>query len=150
MPAMERGPHVNVAAFCETTILGQDGALSLIRIIDTVTQTATGPDPPSAMPAFVVNAKLAITLRADEARGRYALMFRPEAPDGRHLPEQEQAIQFEGGHAGVNLIVGVQFAADLEGVYWFDVIFMAAEGEERLLTRVPLRVVYQPQRTPGQ
>lgn len=149
MPAMEKGPFINAAAFCETTIIANDGTISLIRVIDTVTQTATGVDPPSVMPAFVVSAKLAIVLKAGETRGRYAIKLRPEAPDGRHLPEQEQAIQLDGGHSGLNLISDVQFAVELEGIYWFDVIFVAGEGEERLLTRVPLRIVYQPEKTPS-
>jgi hypothetical protein len=33
-----------------------------------------------------------------------------------------------------------------EGTYWFDVLFSPGSGlEDRLLTRIPLRVVYQPQ-----
>jgi hypothetical protein len=38
-------------------------------------------------------------------------------------------------------MVRVDFVADVEGLYWIDVLF---EGE--LLTRMPLRVLYQPQR----
>lgn len=149
MATMERGPYVNAASFCENTLIGEDGTLSLIRMIDTVTQTATGPDPPATMPAFVVRTKLAVVLKAGEARGRYAIKLRPEAPDGRQLPEQEQAIQLEGGYSGINVITDVQVAVELEGVYWFDIIFVAGPGEERLLTRVPLRVMYLPQKTPS-
>src|SRR4051812_3454528 len=115
MPAMEKGPYLGTAVFCETAILGQDGAVSLIRIIDTVTQAAVWPDPPEAMPPFVVNSKLAIMLKAGEARGRYRIKLQPEAPDGRALPAQEQTIQLDGGgHTGVNVLIDVQFAVDLE------------------------------------
>lgn len=147
MTAMERGPHLNIAAFCDNVIEGKDGTISLIRIVDTITQAATGPDPPAQMPPFIINSTLVVSLKPDEARGRYSVKIRPEAPDGRQLPAPEQAIQLEGGIRGINLIIGMQLAVELEGVYWFDVLFVAAPGDERLLTRVPLRVVYQPQRT---
>ena len=144
---MESGPHVNVAVFCDAAVVGEDSALSLIRIIDTVTQRAEGPDPPEEMPPFIVQTKLVITLKADKARGRYKLKVRAEAPDGRQLPAQEQFIHLEGGYTGLNVLTDVQLGVDLEGVYWFDVLFEPARGEERLLTRVPLRIQYQPQKT---
>lgn len=145
---MERGPHLSAAVFCETVIEAKDNTISLIRIIDTVTQTATGPEPPAQMPAFLISTKLVISLKADQARGRYAIKVRPEAPDGRQLVTHEQAVQLGGGERGVNLIVEMTFPAELEGVYWFDVLFMASPEDEKLLTRVPLRIVYQPQKLP--
>lgn len=149
MTKMESGPHINVAVFCDGTVVGEDKALSIIRIIDTVTQQAIGAEPPDEMPPFVVKTKLVVSLKADQARGRYKLKLRPEAPDGRHLPVQEQVVHLEGGHTGVNVIVDVNLGVDLEGVYWFDVLLEVAPGTDRLLTRIPLRVVYQPQRTAG-
>src|SRR4051794_33369007 len=139
MARMERGPHLQAAVFCDMTIVGQDGTLSIIRIVDQITQTTTGPEPPQTMPAFVLATKMVIILKADEARGRYSLKIRPEAPDGRQLPAMEQALQLDGGHRGVNLLVDVHLAVDLEGVYWFDILFVPAPDEERLLTRVPLQ-----------
>jgi hypothetical protein len=144
---MERGPYLNTAVFCDMTLLGNDGTLSIIRIVDTVTQTATGPEPPPQMPAFVLKTKLAVVLKAGDARGRFGLKITGEAPDGRQLPTQEHAIHLDGDHHGINLIVDVTLAVDLEGLYWFDLFFVAAPDDERLLTRVPLRVLYQPQRT---
>lgn len=144
---MESGPHINAAVFCDSALIGNDGALSLIRIIDTVTQTTTGDDPPEQMPAFVMDTKLVISVKAGEARGRYKIKLRPEAPDGRHMRTEDYAIQLEGGHSGVNLITDVHIRLELEGIYWFDILFVAAPGNERLLTRVPLRVLYQPQKT---
>ncbi len=38
------------------------------------------------------------------------------------------------------------FAVDREGLWWFDVLFGDAET---LLARIPLKVNYHPQRTPG-
>lgn len=144
---MDSGPFVNVAAFCDMTLLGQDGTLSVIRIIDQVTNEAAGPEPPEQMPPFLFQAKLVLALKAGDARGRFAIKLRPEAPDGRTLPIHENTVHLDGGHTGVNLITEVQIGIDLEGLYWFDVIFVAAPGEERVLTRVPLRVLYSRRRT---
>jgi hypothetical protein len=147
--AMEKGPYLVVAVFCDMTLIGQDSTLSIIRIVDAVTQTVAVPDPPDVMPAFLLTTKLVVMLKAGEARGRYTVRIRPEAPDGRELPSVDQVIQLEGGYTGANLLIDVNLAVDLEGVYWFDVFFVAAPGEERLLTRVPLRVLYQPQKIGG-
>jgi hypothetical protein len=58
---------------------------------------------------------------------------------------QEAALPvlLEGEERGVNLLLGVAFQAEQEGLYWFNVFF---GDREVLLTRVPLRIVYQPQR----
>jgi hypothetical protein len=146
---MSRGPFVNVAVFCDSTVLGNDNALSIIRIIDTVTTAAEGDDPPDQMPPFVFKSNLVIAMKAGEARGRYALKLRPEAPDGRQLESRETPIQLEGGHTGVNVLTEVAFGIDQEGLWWFDVLFVAAKDAEQLLTRVPLRVVYEPRRRPA-
>ncbi len=48
--SFEEGPYVQVAAFCDSIIEDKTGALSLIRIIDTLTHTERGPAPPPEMP----------------------------------------------------------------------------------------------------
>jgi len=42
----ETGPHIVNATFCEKVLIEPDGVLSLIRLVDRFTQTATGPEPP--------------------------------------------------------------------------------------------------------
>lgn len=144
----DTGPHLITCVFCEKVIEDKEGVLSLIRIVDRITQTATGSEPPEQMPPFILDTlQLAITLKADQARGRYAIKVRPEDPGGRQLPAFEAPLQLVGGNQGVNLIMALQFAVELEGVYWFDVFFVAAKNDDRLLTRLPLEVIYQPQKT---
>ena len=47
---------------------------------------------------------------------------------------------FEGDDRGVNVNLNLQgFAFDLEGLYWFDITI-----NDNLLTRVPMRINYQP------
>ena len=47
-------------------------------------------------------------------------------------------VVFEGEDRGTNLILTLNIVVDQEGVYWFDVLL-----EDELLTRIPLRILYQ-------
>jgi hypothetical protein len=144
------GPHLLAALICEKVLNEQDGVLSAIRIIDRIQQTAVGPDAPEQMQPFVVdNLTLLITIKSDQARGRYGIKVRPEEPSGVQLPPMEQAITIQPGPTGVNLIMPFVLAIQAEGVYWFDVFLTGpAPQADRLLTRVPLEVIYSPQRPP--
>jgi hypothetical protein len=152
MAAGYTGPHLQVAAFCERVIEDKQGVLSLIRLVDQITNTVVGPDVPDQMPAFMVtDLVMVVTLKADQARGRYALKVRPEDPSGRHMPVMQTPVHLEGGERGVNVLLPLQFHVELEGLYWFDILFSAGGGhEDRLLSRIPLRVIYRPQRLAAQ
>ncbi len=146
------GPHLVTAVLCEKVLQEQDGVLSVIRIIDRVIQSAAGPEVPDQMPPFISdNLTLLVALRADQARGRFGIKIRPEAPGGIQLPPVENSVTLQPGSAGVNLIMPMAFPISEEGVYWFDVFLTqpAASAAERLLTRVPLEVHYSPQKQPS-
>ena len=144
------GPHIQVAAFCEKAITEEGtGVLSLIGFVEKITQTAVGAGVPDEMPAFSLNSlTLAICLWADQARGRYSVKIRPENPSGQQMASMTMPIQLEGGPRGVNLITQMNFPIEHEGTYWFDILFSPGSGEnDRLLSRVPLEVIYRPQPT---
>lgn len=144
----ERGPYLVVAAFCERALQERDGVLSLIRIIDKWTTAVTGPGPmvPDRMPPVPVNLTLAVVLKPGEARGRFMVKVRPEAPSGLRLPDVELPVLFSGApDAGANLLFGINMIATEEGVYWFDTLL-----DDQLITRTPLRIEYSPRRTGGQ
>jgi hypothetical protein len=151
-PTERRGPFLQLACFCEKVITDNTGVLSLIRVVDRFTQTIAATDVPDQMPPFVLSdLSLVVSLKAGEARGRYALKIRPEDPSGVQLPAFEVPVQLTPGNAGINYITPFQLAVQHEGVYWFDVLFAPGAGaEDWLLTRMPLEVLYQPQRlAPG-
>lgn len=142
------GPHVQVAAFCEKVIVEQGtGKLSLIGLVEQVTNSAVGPEVPDVMPPFSLNAlTLAVCIWADQARGRYAIKIRPEDPSGHQLDALSAPIQLEGGPRGVNVITQMNLLVEHEGTYWFDILFATGTTDDgRLLTRVPLEVLYRPQ-----
>ena len=96
----------------------------LIRLVDRFTQTATGIEPPDQMPPFVITERelrLLITLKADQAKGRSTIKIIAEAPSGLRTPVGESDVNLQGGSSGVNLDIGVKFAFQHEGVYWFEV-----------------------------
>lgn len=144
------GPYVAVAAACEKVLQEQDGVLSLIRLIDRLIINAAGPEAPDEMPPVPVQFTLVLVMKAGGARGRYSIHLTMEAPSGEKMAmELNLPLVMEGEDRGVNLVIPVGIAVEQEGLYWFDVYLAdprVPDHEEELLTRVPLRVVYQPQR----
>lgn len=138
------GPYLQLATFCDQVITDKDDVLSLIRVIDRVTQQTAGPNPPTEMPPVKLNLVLVISLKPGSSRGRDAILVRPEAPSGQQLEGHDLPVHFEGGNRGINLILRIELTAEMEGLYWFDVIL---RSQDKLLTRVPLEILYQPIRT---
>ena len=102
------------------------------------------------MPPFVLgNLTMVIQLRSDQARGRYTLKVRPEDPSGIQLPVVEVPAHLEGGIRPLTVQAPLQLAINLEKLYWFDVLFHPGGDEPvRLVSRIPLEIVYAPQRSP--
>jgi hypothetical protein len=150
MPAHSTGPHVQVATFCEKVIRDASGQLSLIGLTAGVAQGAVGPEVPDEMPPFQLGGlTLVLTLWSDQAKGRFELKVRPEAPNGQQLDAIAAPIQLPGGAQGVDLVLQINMLVEHEGTYWFDILFSpGGGGQDRLLSRIPLTVQYQPQRTP--
>lgn len=133
----ERGPYVQAACFCDMVLRSEGGVLSLIRVIDRLTHTETGPAPPEQMPAVSYPMNLVVMLKSGRARGRRTLRLVPELPSGETLPELTFTVHFEGEEKGQNVIMRPAFAFPLEGLYWFRIYL----GDEEL-TAIPFRVRY--------
>ena len=138
------GPYVTAACLCERVLQEADGVASLIRVVDRIINSAIGPAAPDEMPPTAVNLTAAIMLKSGSARGRHSLRLTLEAPSGQQVgPEVVLPVHLEGEERGVNFFVGLNFQAEHEGLYWFNVLFGT---QNVLLTRIPLRIIYQPQR----
>lgn len=133
----ERGPYLQTALICETVLTEQDGVLSIIRVIDRVIVSATGPDAPATMPPFGANLTLLITLKSGPARGTHPVRITMEQPSGISREVGLTTAMLEGEDRGANLInrMSIQFVE--EGLYWFSIRF-----DDKLITRVPFRVIY--------
>lgn len=140
-PAVMPGPYVQLATFCEKVLQEQDGVLSIIRAIDRIILTGAEGAPSELPEGGTLQLTLAVALKADDAQGRHPVALRVQSPSGVFLPEQRFDVMFEGGERGVNLILNLGLEA-VEGLYWVEIVV-----SDSLVTRVPLRVMYQ--RVPG-
>lgn len=135
------GPHLAAAFFCERVLQEQDGVLSAIRLIDRLTRVQTGPQAPPDMEPFAHILTILIVFKSGQARGRFTVTLQPETPAGVQLDAVDLPVQLSGGEEqGANIVLNIPFTFEQEGLYWFDVSF-----EGNLVTRMPMRVLYQPQ-----
>lgn len=133
------GPYLALAVFCENVIEDKHGVLSLIRVIDRTTVTATGSGAPETMPAFPMNATIVLAFKSGFARGSYRVKILPFNPDRKPLPEVTVPMHLEGDDdRGQNLILPIRMVLEQEGLYWFEIYV-----GETLFTRMPFRVIYQ-------
>jgi hypothetical protein len=135
----EKEPILLVACFCDNVIEDKSGALSLIRIVDTVTHEARGENPPKEMPPFNPNLNLVLILNSGNMRGDYNISVVPETPVGKKLEPFKIPINFPSENRGQNIILRINFKFEMEGLHWFHIIF-----GERELTSIPLIIVYRP------
>jgi hypothetical protein len=128
-------PFVQVAAICQMPLVEQGGALSVIRIIDRVPiKGAT--DVMQPQPLFQLH--MVVVLKSGPMRGKYKWNIVAVTPSQKRIPGPEMSALFDGDERGIALVQPVGLVAEEEGLYWFDVML---EGE--LLTRIPLRVMYE-------
>ena len=132
------GPFVQVAGFCDHVIEDKTDTLSLIRLIDRVFHRAPSTTP-GVMEPFHWNGTLVISLKAGSAQGSHRLRVVPVDSSQQTLPSLEVPILFESPDRGISVVLRVAIDIQYEGIYWFDVYL----GDSQLLTRIPLRVVFQ-------
>jgi hypothetical protein len=138
----DKGPYLSAALLCEKLLIEKDGVTSAIRIIDRVTRTAVGANPPEQMDPFDYYLTLVVTLKAGWAHGSYPLRIALMSPQKGSRDILKQTVFFEGGEdRGVNVVGQMGIKLEVEGIYWFEV-FLGEKSAEKLLTRIPLRVIY--------
>lgn len=137
------GPHLAAAFLCEKVLQEKDNVLTFVRVVDRFFP----PRPTPQMPASIQTV-LVVSLKAgDMGSGKAKVTIRPRRPDEGLMGELHNEVFFEGGKDhGVNIVTPMFLVVDEEGLYWIDVLF-----EDKLITRVPMRVLFQtiPQMIPG-
>lgn len=140
----ERGPYLTTATFCEQVLQEASGVLSLIRIVDRMTTTSSGPDAPEEMPPAQLDWTLVITLKSGVAQGSHAVKIVPQLPSGETLSPVTLSAHLEGNNRGQNLITKMNMRLEVPGVYWFQIYV-----DDQLMTKVPLEVIYSRIVTPA-
>ena len=135
------GPYLEAALLCEKVLTEQDGVKSVIRIIDRVNRTATGPSPPTEMEPFEYDIFLLLKFKSGRARGVHTVKVQPAKPSGELMKPLINNVLFEGEEdRGVDIIAQMHFTFDQTGIYWLHVYLNDVQ-----ITQVPLRVIYIPQ-----
>ncbi|MHB8303449.1 MAG: DUF6941 family protein [Acidobacteriaceae bacterium] len=127
-------PGVQVAAFCHTAITENTGALSVIRVTDRIALAGVAAE----MQPMPLQLTMALILKSDEMQGQYQVKLRCISPLGKSTDGQEMPFLFEGRDRGVQVVLPVGLVVTEQGLYWFEAML-----ENEILTRVPLRVMYQ-------
>ena len=135
------GPFLQAATICERVLQEQDGAISVVRMIDRIFFMSDSEGRPlrPEQPVWFL-----ISFRSGAARGRHTITINRENPSGLSAPVLNADLLFEGEERGANLVVQAAFQPDEEGLYWFDVLL-----GDVLLTRMPLRAIFQRPPTAG-
>lgn len=134
----DRGPFLTAAALCERVLTEQDGVNTLVRLIDRLTITAAGPEPPDQMPPSQYTAWLYVSFKSGSARGPMQLTVRIQKPDGTSPPPITLPVNFEGDDdRGTNVIAQMNLGIDKVGVWWFDLSL-----DDTPVTKLPFRVIY--------
>jgi len=135
---LDTGPYLKAAVICSDVIEGKDGVLSLIRIIDRLTISAAGPQPPPEMPPAKCPLKIVLMFVSGRARGSHEAAVKIEQPDTTPRDCWTGTVFLEGEDRGANVVIGLEAEFPQEGLYWFDVY---VDGTR--ITRMPFRVIYQ-------
>lgn len=128
-------PWVQVAVLCQTALVENTGQLSVIRITDRLMLTGITP----TLQPTPIQLTMTVVLKSDEMQGNFPVKVRCTSPTGVVTDGPEMPFLFEGNDRGVQVVAPMGLIATEQGVYWFDVLI---EGDT-VLTRVPLRVIYQ-------
>lgn len=137
-PAQSGGPFLQVACLCENVVQRADGVLTLVNIVDRLNIVIQGLDAPATMPPQNYQIYLVIILKAGRARGRYDLTFEIELPDVTRKKPAVLSLNFEGEEdRGIQIVQRLSLTITQEGLHWIHISLA-----DRLLTKVPLRVVY--------
>jgi uncharacterized protein DUF6941 len=135
----EYGPYLLVAVICERVMKEEDGAITLIRIVDQVTFQV--PDTAFVSPALFGGIPyqiwMFVSFKAGSAKGQRVVTITSASPDGSTLTHDvTQAITFDGkGETGNFLSVQMSLLFRMEGLHWFHVYM-----DNKPITSVPFRV----------
>lgn len=142
------GPHLAAAFLCEKVLTERDGVSSFVRVVErftipTAPQLPPGVELPPGMKfaPSSIQFNLVVMLKSGSlGMGKFTMKITLVKPNGSEMESQGFQVFFNGGEEnGVAVISPIVIPAPEEGLHWFDVYF-----EQSLITRIPLRVFYQP------
>jgi len=132
--AIDGGPYLVIAAFCEKLLREQDGVISLIRLVDR--WQIIGPE--EQMPPAFIPLNLVVIFRSGAFRGPAQLTISPITPSGNPMPPINASVYFEGDDdRGAAVATPLAIPVTEPGVYWFELKLLG-----QAVTQLSMRVVY--------
>jgi len=138
MSTDNKGPFLQAALLCERALREKDNVLSIIRIVDRWHVRTPPRAPEDTLPAFAFPVTGVIAFKSGNFKGKKTLVLMMNAPDGTSSELGGVPVLFEGDERGVNVIMNLNIQAQIEGLYWIDVLL-----DDDLQTRIPFRVIYE-------
>jgi hypothetical protein len=131
-------PFVSSATVCERVLRENDGVPTLVRLVDTF---YFDHEPALAAAGMKAGCEFSIVvgLKSGPAKGKFSLSLSMRPPKGHTKQLAVWPIVLEGGTHGLNAVVNFGLPFEVEGTYWFDVLF---EGER--LTSIPVTLRRRP------
>ena len=139
------GPHLLCAVLCEKVLQEVDGVKTAVRMIDRIRHSVVQAEGASTeMAPFEFQMFLLIRFKSGSARGSMELQLRIQKPSGESTVPPPMNINLEGDDdRGVDIVAPMNIRLEFTGLYWFDL-----ELNGIRITRMPLRVFYNPIRLP--
>jgi len=135
---------VTAALLCEKVLQEKDEALTIMRIADKLQYKLQGIGtslPEGIKP--IVSIEGVVSLKSGPVVGDHTIKVILERPNGDRKDVFTYPATFLGKDHGQNIILRMGLGIEMDGLYWFDILF-----DEELLTRIPLMVTPAPESAP--
>jgi hypothetical protein len=129
------GPFVSIACICQSPLQETSGHLSIIRVVDRIPVVGAEAQ---MQPQPLTNLFLVVLLRSGVLRESYAVKIKTISPTGQLIQQADMNVLFEGEDRGPAIISPLALVVTEKGLYWIEISL-----EDRLLSRIPLRIQYQ-------
>lgn len=137
------GPYLAAAFFCESTIEDkQDGALTAVRIIDTITfqiDPSAPDDFPSETKRLPVPVSGILSFKTGDSPGDHTIRLVAQSPSGKSQTILEKVVPFTlQPQGGANIRLNQVIQVKQGGLFWIHVFL---DGKQ--VTRMPLMISVQ-------
>ena len=135
-------PFVAVACLCEKVLIEQDGATSLIRIIDQFTVTIPANIPEEYKPHLSTH--LVVGLRGNGLIGQFNVVLKVYGPT-KENPPVTVPVEFKADRQAINMVMTIILGIERYGPCRIDV-----NWDDEVLTSVPFTLVQGQAQTDAQ
>ena len=138
-------PYLTAALLCEKVLQEKDEGITIVRVIDKLQYRlqAIGelPLPVGTKPIVAIEGFIGI--KSGPITGDHTVKVVVERPNGDRKDVFTFPVKLLGKDQGQNIVMKMGLGIDMDGLFWFDVLF-----DDEVLTRIPLVVMPLPEPEP--